>query len=476
MFTTHFYAAFLLAAAALVGMEFKHKSAPRASQNQEYRGFQRKYLTVFFMASLADWLQGPYLYRLYEEYGYLQEQIAALYIAGYVSAMVAGPLMGHLADIKGRKKMSVVFCMVYAAACVCKLSSTFLALLLGRILSGVATALLTSTFEAWMVFEHNKHDFPSDWLPKIFALATFGNGIVAVFAGIVAHAAADYGGHEPVRPFLVAFLVLGLTAVVLHKTWDENQIPEDDILLDRLENPDRWAAALRLIIKTPKIRLLGAIQALFESAMYTFVFLWTPSIDAAEERAHELDHPPLGIVFGSFMCAMMLGSTLFRVAVSQDKTVVQCLQYAIAGATGCLTCAAFLRGVFPLFICFFGFEMACGVFFPAIATLRGEILPEGNRAGIMGWFRVPLNLLVIVMHIAIRVVSASTLFLVCGALCGLGLLVHGQLAKVLAAEALAHLEAAGQAPVATPVLAAHPQPALQSTVLTTPSGVGENTV
>jgi hypothetical protein len=37
---------------------------------------------------------------------------------------------------------------------------------------------------------------------------------------------------------------------------------------------------------------------------YTFVFLWTPSIDAAEERDHELDHPPLGIVFASFMCAM----------------------------------------------------------------------------------------------------------------------------------------------------------------------------
>jgi hypothetical protein len=28
--------------------------------------------------------------------------------------------------------------------------------------------------QAWMVFEHNKHEFPTDWLPKIFALATFG--------------------------------------------------------------------------------------------------------------------------------------------------------------------------------------------------------------------------------------------------------------------------------------------------------------
>lgn len=51
---------------------------------------------VYYCALFADWLQGPYLYRLYEQYGYLQQQIAALYAVGYVAAMVSGPLLGGM--------------------------------------------------------------------------------------------------------------------------------------------------------------------------------------------------------------------------------------------------------------------------------------------------------------------------------------------------------------------------------------------
>ena len=134
---------------------------------------------VYFLAMLADWLQGPYLYRLYEDYGFLHEQIAAFYMVGYGTAMVAGPLMGGLADRHGRKKMSMVFCGIYALCCLCKLSSSFLFLVLGRFFSGIATALLTSTFESWMLAEHDRMGFPSDWLPRIFGLATFGNGMTS---------------------------------------------------------------------------------------------------------------------------------------------------------------------------------------------------------------------------------------------------------------------------------------------------------
>jgi len=250
---------------------------------------------------LADWLQGPYLYRLYEEYGFLHEQIAALYMVGYGTAMIAGPLMGGLADRHGRKKMSMLFCGIYAASCLCKLSPSFLFLVLGRFFSGISTALLTSTFESWMLAEHDRMGFPSDWLPRIFGLATFGNGVVAVLAGVLAHVAADCCGHAPSRPFLLAVVVLAITAATINNTWDENRPPEEELLVAGPAMADRLGSALRPILRTRKIWLLGTVQALFEGAVYTFVFLWTPSIDAAEQRAHELDHPPLGIVFGSFM-------------------------------------------------------------------------------------------------------------------------------------------------------------------------------
>jgi len=43
------------------------------------------------------------------------------------------------------------------------------------------------------------------------------------------------------------------------------------------------------------------VQAFFESAIYIFVFLWTPSLNVGEE------HAPLGFIFGTFMLAIMVG-------------------------------------------------------------------------------------------------------------------------------------------------------------------------
>lgn len=49
-----------------------------------------------------------------------QEQIAALYIFGFVSAMVSGPLLGGMADQHGRKRMCQVFCVLYSLSCCTK--------------------------------------------------------------------------------------------------------------------------------------------------------------------------------------------------------------------------------------------------------------------------------------------------------------------------------------------------------------------
>ena len=47
----------------------------------------------------ADWLQGPYLYSLYrEQYGFPEEVVAVLFLAGFLSAGLFAPLMGTWAD------------------------------------------------------------------------------------------------------------------------------------------------------------------------------------------------------------------------------------------------------------------------------------------------------------------------------------------------------------------------------------------
>ena len=92
--------------------------------------------------------------------------------------------------------------------------------MLGRLLGGIATSILFSAFESWLVFEHNKRGFNDNMLSTIFSHATLGNSLVAICAGIIAQAAADTFGY--VAPFDVALAILCLMAVLLIITWPEN--------------------------------------------------------------------------------------------------------------------------------------------------------------------------------------------------------------------------------------------------------------
>ena len=59
-------------------------------------------------------------------------------------------------------------------------------LLLGRVLGGLSTSLLFSAFESWMVSEHRKRGFAEDLLTSTFAISSWGNGVMAICAGIFA--------------------------------------------------------------------------------------------------------------------------------------------------------------------------------------------------------------------------------------------------------------------------------------------------
>jgi MFS transporter, MFS domain-containing protein family, molybdate-anion transporter len=91
-------------------------------------------------------------------------------------------------------------------------------LLFGRILGGLSTSLLFSAFESWMVSEHRssltlsgdtthsscrKRGFPEEWLATTFSISSWGNGIVAIIAGLFAQIAT--GTLSFARSQLVTF-------------------------------------------------------------------------------------------------------------------------------------------------------------------------------------------------------------------------------------------------------------------------------
>ena len=55
---------------------------------------------------------------------------------------------------------------------------------------------------------------------------------------------------------------------------------------------------------------LGLLQSLFEGAMYTFVFIWTPALQELVQTDGTL---PLGTIFATFMICCAIGGALFKV-------------------------------------------------------------------------------------------------------------------------------------------------------------------
>jgi len=209
----------------------------------------RTYLPAYLLATCADWLQGPYKYALYSSYGYTQRDIAQLFCVGYGSGMVLGSYVGTLADQYGRKKLCLCYCLCYMFSVSMKHCKNFYMLLLGRVGGGIATSLLFSVFESWLIGAHIEKGLTSSkgktskeeeekWLAKSFSYSTYGSSLVAIGSGVLANVVVENSGEMRPLPMLLggntiyvggyiaafdACLVpLVLCAGLILCLWDEN--------------------------------------------------------------------------------------------------------------------------------------------------------------------------------------------------------------------------------------------------------------
>ena len=177
---------------------------------------------------------------------------------------------------------------------------------------------------------------------KSMVQAYAGDSIVAILAGQMAGVAASTRG--PTGPFelSVGFLIMG--AILASFMWKENVAAAG---LGGLTNNDTGAEknsdtkptirdAVQVVKSDPKIMLVGAIQSLFEAAMYIFVLNWPPAVSkavsayftkfsvvnsssSAAASAVPAINTPYGTVFSCFMACCLLGSTVFGQLTSSKK-------------------------------------------------------------------------------------------------------------------------------------------------------------
>lgn len=188
-----------------------------------------------------------------------------------------------------------------------------------------------------------------------------------------------------------------LASALAHKLWNENFGDKHSNLKDNI------LGSVSAMMADARIPLLGLTQAVFETSMFAFIFLWSPSIQEAADLNHPGSEPPFGIIFSNFMVAIMIGSVAFSAWTFIGAELVILFYLILTLSSVAMFMAWQSHGSEVLYtFSFLLFEICCGIYYPASATMRGQIIPENLRASVTNVFRVPLNLMVIVMLIKVR--------------------------------------------------------------------------
>ncbi|KAF7558932.1 hypothetical protein G7046_g5223 [Stylonectria norvegica] len=360
--------------------------------------FQEMFYPVYALAVAADWLQGPHIYAIYKYEKQIPEKtVAMLYASGFVSGALSAAFAGQLADRYGRRLACLVYCLCYSITCLTMLSDNLAILFVGRIFGGIATTLLFSVFEAWMITEYHARDLQQSTLTLsgVFANMTVLSGTVAILAGIVGDLLVGYLGTR-VWPFVASIAACIGAAAMIFTSWAENYGQRQSKHLSLAETK----IGIIKILTDTKVLALGVTSCCFEGTMYLFVFFWSAALKSARTRAGSDEELPFGLIFSSFMCAMMFGSAMFSVynRPHSGETAAFLLMVVVLVVSACLSEATVLESEHLLFWALCVVEAAIGAYFPSIASLKSERIDDGVRGSVYSLLRLPLNVFVVVAH------------------------------------------------------------------------------
>lgn len=153
--------------------------------------------------------------------------------------------------------------------------------------------------------------------------------------------------------------------------------------------------------KDGRIWALTFVTCCFEGTTFLVMYFW-PSVlknahvaILAKRHLDNRDALPYGVIFATFMAAMILGVLLFNAFSGRGISPVWLLLAGVMLANFSLFLLAILGAEVALFAAFLLFEVANGLYVPSMAYLRGLIVNERSRTGVYGLMRIPLFLFVI---------------------------------------------------------------------------------
>ena len=402
-----------------------------------------RFLPVALLFRASNWLQGPYFYQLYSSKHHIMHDLpggmTTLYVSGYLAGMTAGTLVGSFTDRCGRRNGCLWCGLAFAFTCLTAHSDHLAVLLLGRLTAGIASTLLHSAFEAWLVSEATRVGGPEHKLSlvsSVLSTQTSMSSFIAIVSGAVATYSVNMFGVTGASDLSFCLLAIGLTVMLC--TWGENvgRLP----VAESEDNRDSGAgksggggakksgnggggtigddgkgkddqgsgststtvaassrSAFSVLVSQPNIIALGVVQVAYEGCMHVFITLWPEMLQGTVGAGVPIQ---FGYVFSGLMMSVMLGSTLYKkyTTLPQANNVVACA-VMLGIATLALTLPLVLvEGQFTAMLgAFLLFEMTAGGYHPCMGAMRTRLVPSDVSASMITLFRVPQNLLVVVL-------------------------------------------------------------------------------
>ncbi|MFP3459749.1 MFS transporter [Arthrobacter globiformis] len=343
-----------------------HPQPGRTTVPAEGRGFIAA--TVSFVSVFAAGASAIPLYDTYRSAdGLTNDQFSLVAVAYFVCAVFALLVLGRLSNHHGRLPVSIAALLLAAAGCLTLLwVHSFLPLLLGRVLQGLAAGLASSAIGAYIVDTAPRRP---RWLVAAVttAAATIGLALGVFLSGVL----VEFGPAPRQLTFcLFAAVLLGCAAALATR-------PETVA-----RTPGAWSSLIpRLAVPTASRPYLPLASGVFV-ATWAFGGYFTsfgPSIAADDLGSHS----PLvaAAVFASYMAPSFLGGFLagrFTPAAAQRTGMT------LVAAAGIGLAAASTAGILGLFI---GAGVVGGIGMGlatsgSMNTLLPEALPR-ERAGLL---------------------------------------------------------------------------------------------
>ena len=242
---------------------------------------------------------------------------------------------------------------------------------------------------------------------------------MAILAGIIAQVLEDRLGH--IGPFQGAIALTAL-ALVMVTRWEENYGEEHAGDHSKSSLYHQFTEGWKATLTDSHIWRIGMTQSLSEGAMYTFVFMWVPTLLSMEPEGGV----PTGAIFSALMMAVTIGGLLFQplesfiskyfISEANASELSASLIYVLAAASMavpayCLSNASSTGHCFEnILASFMVIEMCVGLFMPVAGTLRSKYVPDALQGGILNIFRLPLNAVVVAGTHATDVLEPAQVF------------------------------------------------------------------